>query len=607
MKLKVVVLAKPWQPEAAQMVWRLLATGFEVLPLLQKQERNFFRDWRAFLQYSIRKIFKKTYSNPVYLSAEEIALDHPVRIVSLKSEDEAEIQTILEEAKPDAGILMGNKILSNGILTMLPHGFLNLQLQENSITIARGSAVLAHKKLPIFNFDNPATLREKSLWYGTFLVAAILHRLASGFDGLLPMPEEQASLPVNKDLPRVLHIITRMVRGGAQKNTLATVAGLSQKNYDVTLVSGPSWGTEDEILHEALEQNLKVLILPELVREISLLADLLAVWKLRVLMAKNSFAIVHTHTSKAGLLGRLAAHWAKVPMIVHTPHGHVFHSYFSTWKEQIFLWMERLAAPWTHRLVALTSRCRDEHLKLKVGNPEQWVVIPSGVDEKNIEDFSARRNEILDSLKIPRDRKIIGYIGRLAPVKGCFYLIRALLPVYWAKLNFHCLIVGDGEDRKSLENLAAGIGLKSRVTFAGYQKNISKFLSVFNLLVVPSLNEGMGRVIVEAGFLEKPIVATRVGGIVDLIENERTGLLVPPRDSDLLACAITDLLENPAKAAEFSENLHRKILKDFTESRMVEKIHQLYQQLSGGEQSRIPSSGFEETGVLKEETQAHTL
>ena len=649
MNLKVVLLTRSWQPDAALMAWRLLRSGADVSVVLETRGRNFsnlkkakklirfllkagfgysagllVKYLRVRIQFLIRKRLKNKVSNPVYRSVEELALDEPVRIFKVNNQNDKAVRGILADLKPDAGIVIRARRPAAEILETAPLGFYGLHFGdlekysgadpifwalaagEPRITVTvrrflvpRTCGITAEHSIRVFPFEGVQTLYAKALWYGSYLMARTLEEMAAGITGpskALISPARTFSWPSAKtrrlqhrlqktkkisvpDQPRVLHIITRMIRGGAQKNTLATARGLAQKGYGVMLITGPSWGNEDEVLREALEENLEVMILPGLVREISLFADILTVFKLRSILRRCSFAIVHTHTSKAGLLGRIAARWAKTPIVVHTPHGHVFHSYFPAWKEKVFLWMERLGARWTSKLVALTAQCRDEHLALGVGGREQWTVIPSGVDEKNIEDFSACRDEILDSLKIPRTRKIIGYIGRLAPVKGCFGLIRALLPVYWAKHDFHCLIVGDGEQRGELENMAAAVGLKGRVTFAGHQKDVSKFLSIVDVLAVPSLNEGMGRVIVEAGFLKKPVVATEVGGIPGLITSEATGLLVPPHHPDLLAAAIIYLLNNPSTAAGFGRNLYKKVLEEFTESQMIEKIHQLYQQL----------------------------
>jgi len=370
-----------------------------------------------------------------------------------------------------------------------------------------------------------------------------------------------------------------MTRGGAQENTLATVLGLRQRDYEVTLMTGPSWGEEGEILSEALEEGLEVVILPELVREIHPWKDLACLIKLSSWLARNRYDIIHTHSSKAGFLGRLAARFRRIPVVVHTPHGHVFHSYFHPWKERLFLSLERKAALWANRLIALTERCREEHLTLGVGIQEKWVTIPSGVKERYFQEPLCQNEEILSRFKVASDRRIIGFVGRLAPVKGARYLIEALPQIFKTIPKTHCFVVGDGEEKSRLQERVAELGLNGGVTFTGHQEKIPEWMSLFDILVVPSLNEGMGRVIAEGGLLAKAVVGTRVGGIPDLIEDGQTGLLVEPRNPAEIAGAVTRLLADPALSERLGKRLRAKVLQGFTEDQMVERIHRLYQEV----------------------------
>ena len=347
----------------------------------------------------------------------------------------------------------------------------------------------------------------------------------------------------------------------------------------MTLLTGPSWGEEGEILSEALEEGLEVIIFPDLIREIHPWKDLVSFVKLSSWLARNRCVIIHTHSSKAGFLGRLAARLVKIPVIIHTPHGHVFHSYFNPWKERLFLNLEQRAAGGADRLIALTERCRLEHLERGVGIPEKWVTIPSGVDEKRFQERPASKEEILNRFGVPSGKKIVGFMGRLAPIKGAGYLIEALPRIFERIPESHCLLVGDGEEKASLQRRVEELGLGTRVTFAGHQSEVSEFLSAFDVLVVPSLNEGMGRVIVEGGLLGKAVVGTRIGGIPSLIEEGETGLLVEPRDSGEIAQAVIRLLEDPEFARRIGRRLQAKVLDGFTEEQMVDKIHSLYQEV----------------------------
>ncbi|HXV27549.1 MAG TPA: glycosyltransferase, partial [bacterium] len=368
--------------------------------------------------------------------------------------------------------------------------------------------------------------------------------------------------------------------GGAQENTLATVRGLKEKGYEVTLVTGPTWGIEGEIISKALEEGFDVMILPGLVRELDFLRDGVVLSKLKKWMKRSHFVIVHTHTSKAGFLGRLAANRCKVPIVIHTSHGHVFHSYFSPLKERLFLRIEQKAADWCDRLIALTEVERNEHLKLRVGRPEKWAVIPSGINEKKFFEISLNDQESLKRrFNIPLKVPVVGFIGRLASIKGPRYLIESIPLVCQILPEAHFVFVGDGDERKLLEQKVREMGISPQVTFTGHHETANEFLNLFDVLVVPSLNEGMGRVIAEAGLLKKPVVGTRVGGILDLIEDRITGLLVNPRNPAGISGAVLELLKDYPLSRRLGEALYERILEGFTENHMVDKIHAVYQEM----------------------------
>ena len=675
MSLRIVLFTRSSRPSGAQMAWRLFQAGRapvailvekrgkmvsakrrSVWPLLAQHGFGFL--WkrvgeaaRIRYRYLLRKFLGGRFKDPVYLSIEEWALDHPsVRVYEVEDHNGPQTRELLWRIQPDVGILTNTRRIQKEVLEIPRHGFFNLHLsalpkyagldsifwtlyhgeKEIGMTVHRAAEkidrgeILLQEKIPVFGFDTEEGLYEKALWLGTSLMVQAIEALEAGtLEGKpqdaaessyfsWPTARERAELrkkkiktgnrpqnrgqvtenrgqvtrpfgmsnlsPVLVTPPKVLHVITRMIRGGAQENTLATVVGLRDRGYDVTLATGPSWGREGELLTEALEQGIPVMIFPELTREVRPLKDLLTFFKLSAWLGRNRCAIIHTHTSKAGLLGRLAARLRGIPVIVHTPHGHVFHSYFSPWKERLFLSLERSAAGWTDRLIALTERCRREHVDLGVGRASQWVTIPSGVDESRFQDFSGERTAILASFGIPPERKIVGFVGRLAPVKGALDLVEALPVIFREVPEAHVLLVGDGEDKPVLLERVRALGLTDRVSLAGHREEIDRLMSAMDLLVVPSRNEGMGRVIVEAGFLAKPVVGTAVGGIPDLIEDSETGLLVERRNPPALAHAVVRLLKDPRSASELGRRLREKVLQGFTEAQMAAKIHGLYRE-----------------------------
>ena len=572
------------------------------------------------LHFYFRWFLGRRFKSPVYLSIEEWAIDHPqIPVHEVPDHNGPECRRLLAGLRPDIGILTNTRRIKKEILEIPRHGFFNLHLsalpqyagldsifwalyhgeKEIGVTvhfaaeeIDRGDVVL-QKKIPVSRFDDEENLYQKALWLGTFLTTEAVKQLETGTlerktqDRTLasyfswPAASERKefhrrqkeSNPQSSGMPRILHLITRMTRGGAQENTLATVRGLRDKGYEVALLTGSSWGDEGEILSEALNEGLEVALIPELEREIRPLKDLHVFAKLAAWFSKDRFVLIHTHTSKAGFLGRLAARRAGVLAVVHTPHGHVFHSYFSPWKEKFFLGLERMTAKGSDRLIALTEKCRAEHLELGVGTPSRWITIPSGVDEKKFLESAG------ESKKIPAGKNIIGFVGRLAPVKGALYLVEAMPKIFQSFPDAHCVLVGDGGEKSKIENRIQELNLGNAVTLAGHQKDIAARISAFDILAVPSLNEGMGRVIVEAGFLGKAVVGSRVGGIVDLIEDEKTGLLVKSRSSDEIAAAVIRLLRDAGFRKQMGEELRLKVLRGFTEDQMVEKIDRLYREV----------------------------
>ncbi len=587
------------------------------------------RIWEAVhirIHFYLRKFLPGRFTNPAYLSIEEWALDHPsVRVYEVEDHNSAEVRELLWRLEPDIGVLTNTRRIKKEILEVPRHGFFNLHLsalpqyagldsifwalrhgeKEIGITvhsaaeeIDRGDIVL-QKKILICPWDDEESLYGKALWVGTASMIEALKQLEEGRlqkrpqEGeksyfSWPTPQErrtfrkvmkqrkEAQSPISAKW--VLHFITRMTRGGAQENTLATLLGLRRKGYEVALITGRSWDKEGEILSDALTAGLPVAIFPELVRELHPWKDGITLLKVSSWLSRNRCAIIHTHTSKAGFLGRLSAWFLKVPVIIHTPHGHVFHSYFSPWKERFFLMLERQAAKQSDRLIALTERDRIEHNELGVGDLKKWLTIPSGIDTKKFQTPSRPRKLILSSLGIESDRKLVGFVGRLAPVKGARYLVEALPQIIEEVPETHCLIVGDGEEKRGLQQKVKELGLEERVTFTGHQSDPADLMSLFDVLVVPSLNEGMGRVIVEGGLLGKAVIGTKVGGIPDIIQDGETGLLIERRNSSEIAHGVMRLLKDFALSKRLGERLRKKVLAGFTEEIMIEKIHRLYQE-----------------------------
>jgi glycosyltransferase involved in cell wall biosynthesis len=370
---------------------------------------------------------------------------------------------------------------------------------------------------------------------------------------------------------RILHIITRLdVSSGSTENTLISATRLKDRDYRCFLASGPSANPPVGLAETLIQAGVDACSLAQLVRPIRPIADTRALIEIRRVIRKARPDIVHTHTSKAGFLGRLAARQERVPHVVHTPHGHVFHGYFLPPVTRGVIQLERLAARWTDRIVTLTDSEAEQHLALGIGRREQFVTIPSGVD---LDPVLAARSE-----RVAAQGKIVGAVGRLAAVKGHEHLIRATPIILKQHPGTTVVIVGDGEERQALKGLAESLGVAGAVHFTGHREDVASLIAGMDLFVLPSLNEGMGRVLVMAMALGKPIVATTVGGVPELLGHGEAGVLVPAADPAALADAVAGLLRDPECARRLGEAGRRRAPL-YSARVMVDSLDTLYREI----------------------------
>lgn len=307
---------------------------------------------------------------------------------------------------------------------------------------------------------------------------------------------------------------------------------------------------------------------------------------------------MHTHTSKAGILGRIAARHAGVPAVIHTPHGHVFHSYGSGVKTRIFVQAELFCAPYADRLVALTPRERDETLELGIGRPGQWIVIHSGVDFEPFEAARGSGSEVRRELEIPEDSPVVGTVGRLVHVKGQNTLIDAAAMLGPDLPRTHVLLVGAGDLLPALTEQARLLGMEVRtqfpsqpasqlagdprlpvIHFTGMRRDVGRYLDAMDVFALPSLNEGMGRVLVEAMAMELPCVGARVSGIPDVIEDGRTGLIVPPANPNALAAALRRLLLDAGLRRAMGAAGRSRVVPGYSQDEMLRLLEVEYRRL----------------------------
>lgn len=376
---------------------------------------------------------------------------------------------------------------------------------------------------------------------------------------------------------RVLHVITRLVVGGAQENTLLAVRHLDRARYEVTLASGPTFGPEGSLEPE-VPPDVPFVRVPELVRLPHPTKDPVALGKLYRLMRQGRFHIVHTHTTKAGILGRIAARLARVPVVVHTPHGHAFHGYLSPAGSAALRRVEAALARWTDAIVCLTEAERDDHLRGRVGRLEQFQVIHSGVDLRRFRDPRVDPEAKRQDLGLPAGVRVIGCVARLVPVKGVQVLLEAVPQIRQHVPDAVVVLVGDGELRPPLERRARELGVDGAVRFLGLRRDIHEIVPLFEVAVQPSLNEGMGKAAVEALAAGKPVVASAVSGLREVVRDGRNGLLVPPGDPRALAEAVVALLRRPDWARRLGEAA-RQDAEVYGVEAMVARLEALYDRL----------------------------
>ena len=337
----------------------------------------------------------------------------------------------------------------------------------------------------------------------------------------------------------VVHVITRLTMGGSSENTVSTIEALERAGYASTLVVGPE--SEAPTVADARVRGCRLVEIPWLARSVRPAHDVAAVLALVRLFRALRPPIVHTHTSKAGFVGRLAARLAGVPVVIHQPHGHIFYGYWGRARTGLFVALERLAARWTDALVALTPREVEEHVERGIGRAAQWAVVPSGVPTAALRAAAPSRAAARARLGLPAAAFVVAGVGRLVPIKGFDLLVDALPALVARVPSAHVLLIGDGEERAALEARAAALGVGERLRITGAVGDVSGLLPAADVLAAPSRNEGMGRVLVEAMAIGLPVVGTMVGGIPDVILDGECGRLVPPDDAAALAVALADL------------------------------------------------------------------
>ncbi|MFT5369823.1 MAG: glycosyltransferase involved in cell wall biosynthesis [Candidatus Latescibacterota bacterium] len=381
---------------------------------------------------------------------------------------------------------------------------------------------------------------------------------------------------------RVLNIITRLERGGAPQALLETIQRMSSE-FHIDLATGQTDDADLDLTQEVINSGLPLIHVPSMRRSPHPLRDLQALRHLIRIIRKGNYDVVHTHTSKAGFLGRIAAKYCKTPAVIHSPHGTILEGYFSPIVTQTYTYLERFTASMAQCIICLTTREIDQYLNAKIGKREQYTYVYNGIDIDRFSTVTQQRQDVRSKLGIAPESVVCITVGRLVPVKGQADLIEAFPQVIKKHPDTHLLIVGEGELHDALTQQTKTLNLESKIHFLGWRSDIPDLLGASDIFVLPSLNEGLGLVLLEAMAQRLPAIATDVGGVPEVVHDGKTGILVPAQSPTPLSEALNKLISDPAQRTQMGEAGYQRAMTHFSIHTTVEKTENIYRKLTGAQ------------------------
>ncbi len=372
---------------------------------------------------------------------------------------------------------------------------------------------------------------------------------------------------------KILFVITKSNFGGAQKYVFDLATGLPKDQFDVAVALGGSG-----ILIQKLQaENIRVLPIFSLARDVNPLSDITTFFELWRMFRKEKPDVAHLNSAKAGGVGAISAHLAGVQKIIFTAHGWAFNEERPTWQKLIIKFFSWVTVILSHETIAVSNAVRNN----TAGWPfvvSKISVIKNGIKEPS---FLLRNEARLHlfakaNIHVPENAFIVGTIAELHKSKGLTYAIEAFTKLMPENPNLYYFILGDGEEKERLETLVGLHNLQGRVFLLGFVDDASRYLKAFDIFLLPSMTEGLALVLLEAGLAGLPVVASRIGGIPEVIEDKNTGLLVPTRDSDAIALANQNLMTDRSLAKRFGEALRERVLAKFPLSRVLKDTISLY-------------------------------
>jgi glycosyltransferase involved in cell wall biosynthesis len=378
-------------------------------------------------------------------------------------------------------------------------------------------------------------------------------------------------------------VIARLNVGGPALHVSYLTRRLAERGYDTTLVTGHVGPTEGSMEYVAEEADLHPLHLGSLRRNVSPLADLAALFRLVGLLRRVRPHVLHTHTAKAGAVGRIAAVLAlgaRPPVVVHTYHGHVLTGYFSTRLSRVFLEVERLLGRITDALIAVSPEVRDDLVRLGVARESKFTVVRLGLDlEQRTAAPPDARERVRAELGIASESFVVTWLGRMTEIKRVADLLHIFADVRQRGVEAVLVLVGDGPDRSKLERLAGELGIADVVRFTGFRADVGSIYRASDVVALSSANEGTPVSLIEALAAGCPVVTTDVGGASDVVDGGRAGVLVPFGDRRAFADALAELAVSPGRRRELGEAGRRHVRTRYSVERLVEDVDALYRSL----------------------------
>ena len=378
---------------------------------------------------------------------------------------------------------------------------------------------------------------------------------------------------------RMLHVITRLVRGGADENTLATVRGLDPRRYVVDLAVGG--GSDGGLLAELAAH--RVHRVPELGRDPHPWNDLRALLRLAALMRRHRYQIVHTHTAKAGFLGRLAAAMVGTPTIIHTVHGVTFHEHLSLASRAFYVALERIAGRFTHQFVTVGEDVKRLYLEQGIGAPALYQTIYSGMPLDDYLEAGAmsdvERARVRAELGLRPGDRAVAMAARLEPRKGHRDLLQVVARLSRRHPELRVLLLGEGPLRADLEAEARALGVADVVRFLGHRTDLPRVLAAVDVSVLTSLWEGLPRVLVQSAAAGRPVVTFDVEGAWEVVRDGHNGFIVPSRDLDHFAARLEDLLRDGTLARDFGRAGRDQVGDAWTLETMLDRLDRMYQRV----------------------------